>query len=146
MVREDGSDPLVPAEVSRDFRMALTKYLYDRGPFVHGPELHIVYQITGVPSTGEGVSSVGVETIGTGSVTAEVKFYNFVEREIASIQVEGDARDASRIDRAVRECAWQVASYAKRNFWEAGKGSGGERIPGGRKYKNVWKPANGGAQ
>ena len=116
LVTEDGSDPLVPAEVSRNFRTALSAYLYDRGSFTHGPELRIVYRITGYPSAGEGVTSEGKETIGTGAVTAEVTFYNFVEKEIASIRAEGDSRDAGRIDRAVKECARQVALYAKENF------------------------------
>ena len=47
LVLEEDSGTFVPAQVSRDFRMALMTYLYDRGPFVHGPELRIVYRITG---------------------------------------------------------------------------------------------------
>jgi len=116
LVTEDGSDPLVPPEVSRDFRKALSTYLYDRGPFFRGPELRIVYRITGYPSAKEGGSAEGKEDPGTRAVTAEVTFYNFVEKEIASIRAEGDVGDAGRIDRAVRECARQVAFYAKRNF------------------------------
>ena len=58
--------------------MANETYLYNRGPFVHGPEMRIVYRITGYPSSGEVVSSEGKKTIGIGSVTVEVKFYNFV--------------------------------------------------------------------
>ena len=116
LVTEDGSDPLVSSEVSRDFRNALSTYLYDRGPFVHGPELRIVYRITEYPSAKEGGSAEGKEDPVTGTVKAEVTFYNFVEKEIAWIQSEGDVGDSGRIDSAVRECARQVALYAKRNF------------------------------
>lgn len=116
LVTEDRSGMPVPAEVSREFRSALATFLYDRGPFFHGPELRIVYRITGYHSPGEGVSSEGKEEAGTGSVTVEVRFYNFVEKEIASIRAEGDAREAGRIDQAVRECARQVALYARQNF------------------------------
>jgi len=52
LVLEEDSGTFVPAQVSRDFRMALMTYLYDRGPFVHGPELRIVYRITGFPPAG----------------------------------------------------------------------------------------------
>jgi hypothetical protein len=116
LVTEDGSNRFVLPEVSRDFRTALETYLCDRGPFVRGPELRIVYRITGYPSSGEVFSFDRKETIGTGLVTAEVKFYNFVEQEIASIRAEGDARDAGRIDMAIKECARQVASFIKQNF------------------------------
>ena len=116
LVTEDGSNRFVLHEVSRDFRMAMETYLYNRGPFVHGPELRIVYRITGYPFSGKVVSSEGKEMIGTGSVTAEVKFYNFVGQEIASIRAEGDARDAGHTNRAIRECARQVASFTKQHF------------------------------
>jgi hypothetical protein len=49
-------------------------------------------------------------------VTVDVTFYNFVEKEIAWIQAEGYTGESGRIDRAVRECARQVALYAKRNL------------------------------
>jgi len=116
LVIEDGSDPIVPLEVNRDFRNALLTYLVDRGPFVHGPELRIVYRITGYPSEKEGNSADGGKNPVSGAVTVEVTFYNFVEKEIAWIQAEGDTGDSGRIDRAVRECARQVALYAKQNF------------------------------
>lgn len=116
LVTEDGSDPLVPPEVSRDFRMALSTYLYERGPFFRGPELRIVYRITGYPSAGEEDSAGGEKDPGPVAVTAEVTFYNFVEKEIASIRAEVDAEDRGRIDGAVRECARQVALYTKQNF------------------------------
>jgi hypothetical protein len=116
LVIEDGSDPLVPREVKRDFRNALLTNLVDRGPFAHGPELRIVYRITEYPSEKEGNSSDGKKAPVSGVVTMEVTFYNFVEKEIAWIQVEGDTGDSGRIDSAVRECARQVALYAKRNF------------------------------
>ena len=116
LVTEDGSNRFVPPEVSRDFRMAIETYLYNGGPFVHGPEMRIVCRITGYPSAGEVVSSEGKEAIGTGSVTAEGKFYNFVEQEIKSIRAEGDARDAGHINRAIKECTRQVASFTKQNF------------------------------
>lgn len=116
LVKEDGSDPLVPPGVSRDFRMALSKHLYDRGAFVHGPQLRIVYRITGYPAAPVESSAEGKEDPGPGAITVEVRFYNFVEKEIASIRAEGDAGDTGRIDGAVRECARQVALYAKQNF------------------------------
>jgi len=116
LVIEDGSDPLVPHEVSRDFRNALSTYLIDRGPFVHGPELRIVYRITEYPSENKGGSADWENAPVSGTVTVEVTFYNFVEKEIAWIQADADTGDSGRIDRAVRECAWQVALYAKRNF------------------------------
>ena len=116
LVTQDGSDPSVPPEVSRDFRNALTTYLYEHSSFVHGPELRIVYRITGYPSAGEEIASGERNESGIGSVTAEVTFYNFVEKEIASIRAEGDARDADHIDKAVKECARQVALYVNRNF------------------------------
>jgi hypothetical protein len=116
LVIEDGSDPLVPLEVSRDFRNALSTYLIDRGPFVHGPELRIVYRITEYPSEKEGDSTDGKKAPVSRAVTVDVTFYNFVEKEIAWIQAEGYTGESGRIDRAVRECARQVALYAKRNL------------------------------
>ena len=116
LVTQDGSDPFVPPEVSRHFRTTLETYLYDRSSFVRGPGLRIVYRITAYPSAGEMVSSEGKQEPGMGPVTAEVTFYNFVEKEIASVRAEGDIRDADRIDKAVKECARQVALYVSRNF------------------------------
>jgi hypothetical protein len=116
LVTQDGSDPFVPPEVSRYFRTTLETYLYDRNSFVHGPGLRIVYRITAYPSAGEMVSSEGKKESGMGPVTAEVTFYNFVEKEIASVRAEGDIRDVDRIDKAVKECARQVALYVNRNF------------------------------
>lgn len=113
---EDGSDLLVPSEAKRDFRNALSTYLYDRGPFIHGPGLRIVYRITEYPSAKERGSAEGKEDPVMGTVKVEVTFYNFVEKEVAWIQAEGDIGDKGRIDRAVRECARQVALYAKQNL------------------------------
>jgi len=146
LVLEEDSGTFVPAQVSRDFRTALMTYLYDRGPFVHGPELRIVYRITGVHPAGREKPSGGKEEPGTGSVTAEVAFVNFAGKEIASIHAQGESGNSGPVDKAVKECAWQVASYAKRNFWEVGKGSGGERVTREEKHRSMWKPANGGAQ
>ena len=146
LVLEEDSGTFAPGEVSRDFRMALMTYLYDRGPFVHGPELRIVYRITGVHPAGQETPSGGKEKPGKGSVTAEVTFVNFAGKEIASIHAHGESGDQGSVAEAVKECAWQVASYAKRNFWEAGKGSGGERVTREEKHKSMWKPASGDAQ
>jgi hypothetical protein len=146
LVLEEDSGTFAPGQVSRDFRMALMTYLYDRGPFVHGPELRIVYRITGFHPAGQEKPSEGKEEPGTGSVTAEVTFVNFAGKEIASIHAQGESGDSGPADKAVKECAWQVASYAKRNFWEVGKGSGGERVTREERHKSMWKPANGGAQ
>jgi len=146
LVLEEDSGTFVPGQVSRDFRMALMTYLYDRGPFVHGPELRIVYRITGFPPAVREKPAGGKDEPGTGSVTAEVAFINFAGKEIASIHAQGESGDSGPVDQAVKECAWQVASYAKRNFWEVGKGSGGERVTREEKHRSMWKPANGGAQ
>ena len=116
LVTHDGSDPIAPPEVSRYFQTTLETYLYDRSPFVRGPGLRIVYRISKYPSAGEMVSSEGKKESGMGSVTVKVMFYNFVEKEIASVRAEGDIRNADRIDRAVKECARQVALYVNQNF------------------------------
>lgn len=116
LVTHDGSDPIAPPEVSRYFHTTLETYLYDRSSFVRGPGLRIVYRISEYPSQGEMISSEGKKESGMGSVTAEVTFYNFVEKEIASVRAEGDIRNADRIDRAVKECARQVALYVNQNF------------------------------
>ena len=142
MVAEEGSHVSVPGEVTKDFRLALSRYLYERGSFGHGPELRIVYAITDYHLTEKGISPDGKKVAATESITAEVRFINFVEKEIGSIRTHWESGESGSVDKAVKECARQVASYTKRNFWDVGKKSEEDRLTKEEKQKSMWKPVN----
>ena len=117
LVTEEGSLETVPGEVRRDFRSALTRYLYDQGPFRRGPDLRVVYAITGYHhAVVGGDDRRGKEVPPRGSVTVDVRFLNFVEKEIGSIRATWDTGENDTLDEAVEGCARQVASYARRTF------------------------------
>lgn len=142
IVAEEGSHASVPGEVIEDFRLALTRYLIERGPFGHGPELRIVYAITDYRPAGQGISADGKEASDTASITAEVRFGNFVEKEIGSIRVHWASGESGSVDKAVKECARQVASYTKQNFWHVGKRSKEDRLTKEEYRKSMWEPIN----
>lgn len=122
LVTEEGSLESVPGEVREGFRLALGTYLFEKYPFNRGPELRIVYAITGYHrAMGEG-GTEGKDGSARGSITAEVRFLNFVGKEIGSIRSTWDTGESGTLDKAVGECARQVASYAKRKFWDVGIG------------------------
>ena len=146
MVTEEGSPGSVPDGVREDFRSALTRDLFDRGPFSQGPELRIVYAITGYHSAEEGGGPEGEKRAETGSITAEARFFNFMEKEIGSIRASWDTGDWGTLDGAVEECARQVASYARRQFWDVGEGPDEGRPTKEETRKDRWKPADGAAQ
>lgn len=146
MLEEEGSHESVPSEVRKDFRLALTRNLFNRGPFGHGPGLRIVYAITDYHLTEKGISPDGKKTSGTESITAEVRFINFVDKEIGSIRTHWESGKSGSVDKAVKECAKHVASYTKQNFWDVGKRSKEDRLTKGEKQKSMWKPANGSAR
>jgi hypothetical protein len=146
IVAEDGSHVSVPGEVKKDFRLALTRNLFERGPFGHGPGLRIVYAITDYHLAEKGSSPDGKKASGTESITAEVRFINFVDKEIGSIRANWESGESGSVDKAVMECAKHVASYTKQNFWDVGKRSKEDRLTKEEKQKSMWKPANGSAQ
>ncbi len=122
LVTEEGTLETVPGEIRRDFRSALTRYLYDKGPFRRGPDLRVVYAITGYHhAVAGGGDPKGKEAPARGSVTVDVRFLNFVEKEIGSIRATWDTGEHDTLDEAVEGCARQVASYARRTFWGAGR-------------------------
>jgi hypothetical protein len=146
IISEEGSHVSVPAEVKKDFRLAFSRYLFDRGPFVHGPDLRIVYAITDYRLTEKGISSDGKNTPGAESITAEVRFINFVEKDIGSIRSHWDSGKSGSVDKAVKECARQVASYTEQHFWDVGKRFEKDRLTREEKQKSRWKSANEDAQ
>lgn len=146
MVMEEGSLGSVPDRVREDFRSALTRDLFDRGPFSQGAELRIVYAITGYHPAEEGTGPEGNKKAGTGSITAEARFFNFLEKEIGSIRVSWDTGKWGTLDEAVEECARQVAYYARRQFWDVGEGPVEDRPTKEETQKSRWKPADGGPQ
>jgi hypothetical protein len=143
---EEGSHGSVPGEVIKDFRLALTRNLIERGPFGHGPGMRIVYAITDYRPAEEGISPDGKEVSVTESITAEVRFINFVDKEIGSIRTHWESKDSGSVDKAVKKCAKHVASYTKQNFWDVGKRSKEDRLTKEEKKKSRWKPVNGSAQ
>jgi len=146
LVTEEGSLGSVPEGVREDFRSALTRELFDRGPFSQGPELRIVYAITGYRPPKEEIGPEGNREWISGFVTAEARFFNFLEKEIGSIRASWDTGDWGTLDEAVEECARQVASYARRQFRDVGEGPAGDRPTKEERQNSRWKPAGGGAQ
>lgn len=143
MVTEEGSLESVPEGIRRDFRATLDRYIYDRGPFSQGPELRIVYAITGYRPPKEEIGPEGNRERISGFVTATVRFFNFLEKEVGSIRASWDTGERGTLDEAVERCARQVASYAKKKFWNVGEGPVEDRPTKEDKQKSRWKPVDG---
>jgi len=143
MVMEEGTLGSVPDGVRREFRSTLARYLYERGPFRQGPELRILYAITGYHPPEERIGPDGEKIAVAGYLTADVWFFNFVEKKIGSIRSHWESGKSGSMDKAVAKCARQVASYAKRTFWYVGGGPEEDRLTKEEQQDGRWKAVNG---
>jgi len=123
---EEQATVSVPSEVRNMFRDKLERMLFvgEQGsppPFTKGTGLSINYrfiQFTAGSQFKRWLAG-GIGGYGEGVMTVEARFINSTGEEITKIQSEGKIGAGifgGAIDGAVKECAEEVAQYAKQNF------------------------------
>jgi hypothetical protein len=116
---EETSTVTVPEHVKVQFRGALEKELFEKGGFVRGDGLKIMYRFIQF-NPGSQFSRWfwgGIGSAGKGTMTVEARFLEFNGKELAKIQAEGEIASGAfggAFNLAIQKAAKEIAEYAKR--------------------------------
>jgi hypothetical protein len=116
---EEKSTVQVPEQMKAQFKAALEKELFEKGGFVRGDGLKIMYRFIQF-NPGSQFSRWfwgGIGSAGKGSMTVEARFLEFNGKEMAKIQAEGEITSGAfggSFNLAIQKAAKEIAEYAKR--------------------------------
>ena len=116
---EEKSTVNVPEQVKTKFRGALEKELFEKGGFVRGDGLKIMYRFIQF-NPGSQFSRWfwgGIGSAGKGTMTVEARFLKFDGKELAKINAEGEIASGAfggAFNLAIQKAAKEIAEYAKR--------------------------------
>jgi hypothetical protein len=116
---EEKSTVHVPEQVKTQFKGALEKELFEKGGFVRGDGLKIMYRFVQF-NPGSQFSRWfwgGIGSAGKGSMTVEARFLKFDGTELAKINAEGEISSGAfggSFNLAIQKAAKEIAEYAKR--------------------------------
>jgi hypothetical protein len=120
-ISEGNSTVAVPDEFKQGFAKELDKLIYEEGGFKKGSELKIKYRFIQF-NPGSQFSRWmwgGLGSSGKGTLTVEAKFFDGTDKELATIQAEGEISSGAfggSFDFAINKCATEIAEYTKQNF------------------------------
>ena len=116
---EEKSTVQVPENMKAQFKGALEKELFEKGGFVRGDGLKIMYRFVQF-NPGSQFSRWfwgGIGSAGKGTMTVEARFLEFNGKELAKIHSEGEIASGflgGDFNLAVQKAAKEIAEYAKK--------------------------------